>query len=40
MLSLSLLSLIMNTKTHSNNILYGGSWDEKIFKGLKNENNI
>ena len=29
--------------THNNNILHGGSWDDKkkkTFKGLKNENNV
>ena len=42
MLSLSLLSLIMNTNTHNNNILHGGSRDDKkkIFKGLKKEKDI
>ena len=42
MLSLSRLSLIINTNTHNNNILRGGSRgdEKKIFKGLKNENNV
>ena len=42
MLSLNLLSLIMNTNPHNNNILHGGSQDDKkkTFKGLKNENNF
>ena len=35
MLSLNLLSLIMNTNTHNNNILHDGSQDEKKRRYLK-----